>query len=99
MAQALKEIENRRTRYRVTDPGGGWDGVAYVRYFTCAKGDVAAYRASGAELADGAVLPVKWGGVATSYGYDPRLQEVIDEQPEVSAMALLRTVWISINVV
>ena len=96
MAQALKEHEARRTRYR--EVGEGWDGVAYVRYFTCAKGDVAAYRTSGAELADGAVLPVKWGGVATAYGYDPKLQECVDEQPQASAQALLRTVWISINV-
>ena len=97
MAQALKERPEKRSRYRVSDPGG-WDGVAYVRYFTCSKGDVATYRAAGAELADGAVLPEKWGGVATSEGYDPRLQECIDEQPPGSAGAMLRTIWISINV-
>ena len=94
MAQALKEHKAKRTSGRTV--GDGWDGVAHVRYFTCPKDDVATHRA--AELADGAVLPAKWGGVATAYGYDPRLQECVDEQPTDSAQALLRTVWISINV-
>ena len=95
MAQALQDHVEKRTGYRVT--GDGWDGVAYVRFFTCSKGDVTTYRASGGELADGAVLPAKWGGVSTSTAYDPRLQECVDLQPKNKVTAELRTVWIKIN--
>ena len=94
--QALKDHIERRAREHIT--GDGWDGTAYIRWFTCPKEDVPTHRASGGELANGAVLPVKWGGVATSNAYDPRLQECVDTQPEGAAVAILRTVWIEINV-
>ena len=94
--QALKEeIELRRSE---DADGDGWSGTAYYRYFTCAKGDVATHQGSGGELEDGAVLPTKWGGVATSTAADPRLQRCVDKQNNPNgAQAFLETVWISID--
>ena len=95
----LKEIVEMRGRKSVKDVDVGYQGTAYIRYFSCSKGDVATHRASGGELVDGAVLPVKWGGVATSTAQDPRLQECNDIQKEHTSMALLETVWIEIDIV
>jgi len=93
MTQALKEYPERRRKEPTA--GNGWVGFKYVRYFTVAKGDVETHRA--AELAPGAVLPAKWGGVATTTAADPRLQVCVDLQQGLGAMAELYTEWIEIT--
>ena len=90
---ALTEQVDKRRRELVT--GEGWSGVAHIRVFTCPKGEVAGYRSG--ELAEGSILPEKWGGVSTSEATDPMLQSCVDLQPPQSAQAELETVWVSIN--
>ena len=93
MTMALKEYPERRRQEPAF--GNGWVGVKYIRYFTVAKSDVATHRA--AELLDGAVLPEKWGGVATTNAADPRLQVCVDQQQAKGAMAEFYTEWIEIT--
>lgn len=95
MPQALKEHVGHRKKVRLdTELFSGYD---YVRVFTVPRGDVAAHLA--AELAPGAVLPVKWGGVATSTVQDPRLQAPLTETKQSTAdFAILETHWVSIDV-
>jgi hypothetical protein len=98
MSSLQEDPQHPRTQYRYIHPWG-FDGVAYVRWIKCPRDDVPTVRATGGELADGAVLPVKWGGVATARSYDPRLQDCTeDDKTSTSGMAVFRTVWKSINV-
>ena len=50
-----------------------YDGIQYTRVFTCPPGHVETHVATGGELACGAIMPVKWGGVSSSNTDDPRL--------------------------
>lgn len=93
MAAFLKEIPERRQKLNTA--GAGWVGFKHIRYFTASKADVAAHQEG--ELAFGAVLPEKWGGVATSTSLDPRLHFCEDRQQKKGAMADLYTEWVEIT--
>ena len=92
--RALQEDIRRRQKEPIS--GDGWTGWKYIRYFTCAVGDVATHRAD--ELAQGAVLPEKWGGVATETAADPRLQVWVDTQQGKGQDTVLYTEWVEITV-
>jgi hypothetical protein len=89
-AAALREIESRRSRQWAS--GQDWTGYKHVRVFQgVAPGDLATHRA--AELAPGAVLPAKWGGVATARAIDPRLTLAPEAGQKASAQTEIYTEW------
>jgi hypothetical protein len=70
-APLLTEDRPRRTLARIAHEY--YLGTVYHRFFVCPGGDSALHILSGGDLALGAVLPVKWGGVASGLAHDPRL--------------------------
>ena len=93
---AVIEVKARRGRHRTG--GDGWTGWAYRRIFRVPKGQVATALDDGGDLARGSVLPVKWGGVATSKAEDPRLQTVTGLQQRGGALDELSAVYITVDV-
>jgi len=86
--------ENSTFRSKSDIVTGDWTGYVYHRTFFALTTDVAALRAG--SLAPGAVLPVAWGGVATSTAIDPRLTSVTEIEHPGSTVVELRTQWTEI---
>lgn len=97
MTQALKEDITRRSRQWAS--GQDWTGYKHIRVFQgVPDGDLAAHRL--AELAPGAVLPAKWGGVATARAIDPRLTNCPDVGQRGSAASMqIYTEWTEIKTI
>jgi hypothetical protein len=89
--------DDRKRHARELVVGDGWIGVNHIRVLTLAKGDYAAARATGGELADGAFLPEKWGGPGTTTVDTPMLQEIRDQQQRGGGMLEITTVWLELN--
>lgn len=77
--------------------GQDWTGHKNIRVFTAMPGDVAAHRLD--ELLPGAVLPEKWGGVATATALDPRLTDVVEQVQKESSITRLYTEWTEITTI
>jgi len=93
VAQALREIEEKRKR--LWTAGQDWTGYKHIRVFQgVPPGDLATHRA--AELLPGAVLPAKWGGVATSRAIDPRLTYAPEAGQRGSSQTEIYTEWTEI---
>ena len=96
MAQALYEDITRRSRQPAA--GRDWTGYKHIRVFKgLPGGDMAYHRAN--ELSPGAVLPAKWGGVATSRAIDPRLTYAPETGQSKSAATQIYTEWTEITTI
>lgn len=95
MAKDLAEDKQRR---RIAPAyGSGWHGQKYIRWFKVPPGDVEYHQTH--ELTPGAVLPEKWGGVATSKAIDPRLTATVEQKDRAGSLAVLYTEWTALDTI
>lgn len=85
-------------RKRQPASGQDWTGYKHIRVFQgVPAGDLAYHRAN--ELAPGAVLPTKWGGVATARAIDPRLTLAPEAGQKNSSQTEIYTEWTDITTI
>jgi len=88
-------LDEKERRAEVMARGEGWVGTDNIRVFLVASGDVAT--AFAASLLAGAVLPAKWGGVATSTAKDPRFQSWERGKARQDGRIEVITHWLSVD--
>ncbi len=90
----LHERKKERSQRRVSTHM--YTGTEYTRVFDCPKGQISTIL--GADLADGVVMGLSWGGVSTTNAQDPRLQTVDRIQQPRGGQDQLRARFLQLDV-